>query len=96
MNVLMEKVLAEPGLKERASEVAPFAKKVAEQLRHARGEAAVARAVDEYALFTENRAFLRRELGVPVEVYRADDPERWDPAKRSIHAMPGRPAIYVE
>ena len=96
MNVLMEKALAEPGMRERASEVAAFAKKVVDQLRHPQGEARPAAAMDELALFTENRAFLRKELGVPVEVYAADDPKRWDPAKRSVHATPGRPAIYVE
>src|SRR5436309_12059695 len=34
MNVLMERALAEPGMRERAKEVAAFAKKVAEDLRH--------------------------------------------------------------
>jgi len=97
MNILMEKALADPGMRERGSEVAPFAKKVAEQLRHSKPEArGEGRPLDELSLFTENRAFLEKEFGMPVEVYVADDPERWDPAKRSGHAAPGRPAIYVE
>jgi len=31
-----------------------------------------------------------------VDVFRADDPARWDPAKKADHAVPGRPAIYLE
>jgi len=33
---------------------------------------------------------------VKVEVFRADDPRRWDPSKKGDRAAPGRPAIYVE
>src|SRR3989441_1135049 len=40
--------------------------------------------------------FLEKELRVKVDVFRADDPKRWDPSKKADHAVPGRPAIYVE
>jgi len=97
MNVLMERALAEPGMRERAKEVATFAKKVAEDLRHAKpDELARFASVDEFAMFRENLGFLERELRVKVDVFRADDPKRWDPSKKADHAVPGRPAIYVE
>jgi leucyl-tRNA synthetase len=98
MNVLMEKALVEPGMRERAKVVASYARKVAEDLRHAKPEELdrVAGVADELAFFTENASFLRAELGVPVDVFRADDPDRWDPSKKADRADPGRPAIYLE
>lgn len=97
MNVLMQTVLAEPGMRERAKEVAGYAKQVAEELKHARpGDLERIGSIDEFAKFRENAGFLGKELAVKVEVYRSDDPRRWDPSKRADRALPGRPAIYVE
>ena len=97
MNVLMERTLAEPGMRERAKDAAAYAKKVSDDLRRLRPEEAARFVVDdETALFTENAGFLASELGCSVEVVRGDDPARRDPAKKADHAVPGRPAIYVE
>ena len=97
MNVLMEKALAEPGNRERAKDVAAYAKKVSDDLRRMRPEEAARFVVaDEMALFGEDRTFLASELGCAVDVYRADDPARRDPAQKAVHAIPGRPALYVE
>ncbi len=98
MNVLMERALAEPGMRERARDVATYAKKVGEELRHLRREDLdrVAGIPDEFSFFSENVPFLREELGLRVDVFRADDPARWDPAKRAENAVPGRPAIHLE
>jgi len=97
MNVLMEKALAQPGMRERAKEVAAYAKQVADELRHARVEDLDRfGSVDEFAMFRENAHFLAKELSVKVDVFRADDPHRWDPSKKSDRAVPGRPAIFVE
>jgi leucyl-tRNA synthetase len=97
MNVLMDKVLALPGMRERAKDVAAYAKQVAEELRHARVEDLERfGSLDEFAMFRENSHFLAKELGVKVDVFRADDPHRWDPSKKAERAVPGRPAIYVE
>jgi len=98
MNALMAKTLEDPGMRERAKDVASYAKKLTDDLRHARPEDLVRRAAvaDEAARFLEDREFLARELGARVDVYRADDPGRRDPAGKAEHAIPGRPAIYVE
>ncbi|OGS60063.1 MAG: leucine--tRNA ligase [Euryarchaeota archaeon RBG_19FT_COMBO_69_17] len=98
MHVLMDRSLADPVLKDRAKDVAAYAKRLVEELRHAR-PADLARQPDaarEHDRFREDAPFLRSELGVRVDVYRADDPDRWDPARKADHAIPGRPAIYVE
>jgi len=97
MNVLMEKALAQPGMRDRAKEVAAYAKQVADELKHARVEHLDRfDSVDEFAMFRENAHFLAKELGVKVDVFRADDPRRWDPSTKADRAVPGRPAIYVE
>jgi leucyl-tRNA synthetase len=97
LNVLMEKALAEPGMRERAKEVAAYAKQVADDVKHARLEDLERfSSVDEFAMFRENARFLGKELGVKVDVDRADDPHRWDPSNKAERAIPGRPAIYLE
>jgi leucyl-tRNA synthetase len=97
MNVLMEKSLARPGMRPLAKEVAAYAKNLAEDLRHSKADDIDRIAsVDDFALFRENAEFLAKELRAAVEVFRADDPNRWDPSNKAQHAVPGRPAIYVE
>jgi len=97
MNALMEKALAEPGMRDHAKELAAYAKKLGEELRRAKpDESARVGSVDEFTMFRENVGFLQSELRAQVDVFRADDPKRWDPAKKADHAVPGRPAIYVE
>ncbi|MGQ0796381.1 MAG: leucine--tRNA ligase [Methanobacteriota archaeon] len=97
INALIEKALSDPGMRERAKEVAAYAKKVADELRHRRpAEAPALASVEEFERFSDDLAFLRTELGARVDVYRADDPSRWDPKARAGLAVPGRPAIYVE
>jgi len=97
MNVLMEKALAEPGMRARAKEVAAYAKKIAEDFRHTKAdEFDRFTLVDGFALFRENAAFLEKELRASIDVFRGDDPNRWDPSGKADHAVPGRPAIYVE
>jgi len=97
MNALMAKALAEPGMRDHAKEVAAYAKKVSEDLRRTKMEEVARFAVaDEPTLFQENADFLASELGCRVDIFRAEDPARWDPANKAGHAVPGRPAIYVE
>src|SRR5207247_2144779 len=87
MNGLMERVLAEPGMRERAKEVAAFAKNVAEDLRHARPDDLDRfGSVDEFAMFRENLGFLAKELRATVDVFRADDPGK---APLRDHGGPG-------
>lgn len=96
MRVLVEKALAEPGMRERAKDVATYAKKVADELAHAKSEDLERLGEgDELASFRESLGFLRQELGARVDVFRADDPRRWDPLKKADQSVPGRPAIYV-
>src|SRR5207247_11056317 len=91
MNVLMERALAEPGMRDRAKEVAAYAKKLGEELRHAKPDESVrAGSVEEFAMFRENVGFLGSELCAQVGVFGAGDPERRDPAGWWGHAVAGR------
>ncbi len=97
MNVLMEKALAEPGMRERAKDLAAYVKRLSEDVRRAKvDELARFTVRDELALFRENADFLASELGAKVEVFRADDAGRWDPENKADHAVPSRPAIFME
>lgn len=98
MNAVMERALAEPGMRERSKELATYAKKAVDELRHTKPEELGRRpdASREFELFMESLAFLRSELGARIDVYRAGDPKRWDPSKKADQAIPGRPAIYLE
>ncbi|MGC8961360.1 MAG: leucine--tRNA ligase [Candidatus Bathyarchaeia archaeon] len=51
---------------------------------------------NEYELLRECSKYLEGELGVPVEVYSEDDPEKVDPAGRAGRAEPLKPAIHIE
>ena len=97
MNALMEKALAERGMRERAKEVAAYAKQLAEELKYA-GVEDIERfaSIDEFRMFRESTPFLGTELSLKVDVFAADDPHRWDPSDKGDRAVPGRPAIYVE
>ncbi|MCK4266665.1 MAG: hypothetical protein KAX31_05245, partial [Thermoplasmata archaeon] len=44
--------------------------------------------VDELAYLKEAGEFLAKELGCDVDVYTADDPEKYDPNNRSGQAYP--------
>ncbi len=98
LSSLIERALAEPSMRDHARDVAAYAKILAEELRRNRGEirAGMPPPEDEFVFFKENRPFLEQELGGEVVVYQADDPARPDPEGRARHALPGRPAIFLE
>ncbi|KYH41734.1 MAG: leucyl-tRNA synthetase [Candidatus Bathyarchaeota archaeon B26-2] len=52
---------------------------------------------EEFGHFTAAKEFLSEELGfTEVNVFRASDEERYDPANRAKRARPKRPGIYLE
>ena len=52
--------------------------------------------LDEKGVLAESKAFLSRELRVPVEIHTEDDSGLYDPKMRSRLAEPYRPAIFIE
>src|SRR5207247_10500494 len=93
MNVLMEKALAQPGMRDRAKEVAAYAKQVADELKHARVEHLDRfDSVDEFAMFRENAHFLPKDLGVKLDVVRANDRRCGIRSTKVTPTAPGGPA----
>ncbi|MCD6414134.1 MAG: leucine--tRNA ligase [Candidatus Diapherotrites archaeon] len=52
--------------------------------------------IDEYDGLKSAELFLSEELGVPVKVFREEDPKKYDPTGKASKALPLYPAIYVE
>jgi leucyl-tRNA synthetase len=51
--------------------------------------------LDEFETLSREKEYLLTALGVPVEIYSADEAGE-DPKGKSKQAEPGRPAIYIE
>ena len=98
MGALMERATADASLRERAKDVAAFAQQAVNDMTRRKGEelARAATLVDEKAYLDTAVAFLSREIGCPVAVHDADETGVWDPRAKARHAVPGRPAIFVE
>jgi len=98
MGALMERATADGSLRERVKDVAAFAPRAVDDLSRRKGEelARAAVVVDEKAYLEKAVPFLSREIGCPVAVHDAEETGVWDPRAKARHAMPGRPAIFVE
>ena len=95
---LTKAVMGREDLRRRGKESADFARKTAEDLMK-RSESEMKQLgmeIDEFAYLSGASAFLSKELGCEVAVYRADDAQAPDPQKKARAAQPHRPAIYVE
>lgn len=53
--------------------------------------------IDEFQVLSEGSGFIKDHFSAgDVEVFMADDPERYDPDDRADQSLPFKPAIYVE
>ena len=71
-------------------EAAQFANKLIQQMRK---EEFIR--IDEKEYFETAKEFLEREFGANIFIYSGDE-ECYDPANKRRHAMPYKPAIYIE
>lgn len=91
---LIKACMADESLKAHAKELPRFAAqmhKSPETLRRSAGEP-----FDEFEVLHGATGFLEASLGAKIELYRADDARRRDPANKAGVANPGKPAIYLE
>ncbi|HEV8595266.1 MAG TPA: leucine--tRNA ligase [Thermoplasmata archaeon] len=95
---LMERLAEDPDLRRQIGEAGALAKRVVEEMSRRRADdlAQASVVVDEREYLRSARPFLERELRSTVAVHEAGDPDARDPKGKSRHALPGRPAIYVE
>jgi leucyl-tRNA synthetase len=98
MRAVMEKVTADPDLKEKAKEAAQFAgiavKDIGRMSR--RDLERFGELIDERGYLEDSKEFLKSEFSCKVEVFDADDEARYDPNSKAKFATPWRPAIFVE
>lgn len=85
-------------LRARGKETSEFAKKTAVEVMRASdlsSKKALA-SLDETQFLSSASQFISSELGLAVEVYSADDGDKYDPMDKARVAAPGRVAIYLE
>jgi leucyl-tRNA synthetase len=97
---LIKAVMKEPELKPHAADLAKFLARAVREIRGMADERLAilaATEIDELQVLHEAAEFIRRQFGATtVEVFKADDPKRYDPKDRARLALPMKPAIFVE
>jgi leucyl-tRNA synthetase len=100
VSALMEKAMATPELRHRARRVAPFARKLVDELMKTPPEVVTARSclgyVDEERVLNAAKGFYTAEFHASFDIHREDHPEIRDPKGRAPLAEPYRPAVYIE
>lgn len=81
-------------------ELADFYKRTVKQVRKMpedRVSILSERDIDEFEILKDAASFLKeRSNAENIEIWKSDDPERYDPEKRADRALPFKPAIHVE
>lgn len=85
-------------LRSKGKETSEFAKKTAVEIMRLPdlSQKKALASLDETAFLRSASEFLAQELGIPVDVYSADDPDKYDPMNKARVAAPGRVAICLE
>jgi leucyl-tRNA synthetase len=98
MGTLMNEVMADEAVRANSKAVPPFAQELVKELPRTSHEVLerIASLTDEADFLLENKTFIEREVGSPIEVVPADAPDMEDPGNKARQAVPGRVAIYVE
>lgn len=91
MKAVMEEAMKDDELRKKSNEVSKYVADLMKDPSRLRFEVAL----DESKVFSETREFLEKEFSAKVEVHRAE-PGVYDPMKKMGHAVPMKPAIYVE
>jgi leucyl-tRNA synthetase len=92
MGVLMKAAMSDPVISKYRKDAPKYAQKLA-KAAHSLNTGDLK--LDEFETLSREKDYLQGVLGVPVEVYSADQPGA-DPMSKSKQAEPGRPAIYIE
>lgn len=96
---MVRRVEEELGLRLYKSELPKILQKMVELLEdmpQERLEILKTAILDEYSILKNAAAFLSKQLGGEIRIFRADDPARFDPRNKAVVALPTRPAIYIQ
>ena len=89
--------MSDPEIRSNGKAASELSKKVAaSMLREDSKKIRMYAETDEHSIVRDASNFLKDEMGLPVSVFSADDPSKYDPMGKSAAAIPGRPAIYLE
>ena len=93
---LTKRCMADKNLKKRGKETSDFVKKIAVDLMrfNLKDKKALAD-LDEEVLLKSAKDFIASETGMEIEIYGADEEDKFDPSNKARVAVPGRPAIYL-
>lgn len=87
---LMKTFMQDPEFRKHGKEVNAYI------VRLVKDRPTYAPSFDEYGMLRENAEYLSREFHCRVEVFRAGDPERYDPSGKAHVALPYKPGIFIE
>jgi leucyl-tRNA synthetase len=95
---LIKTLMADPENRKHGKEIPKYVQKIVpdvSSMKTERFEMMLDMKLDETTILRENIGCLSNEIGCPIQVYTADEPE-YDPENKSRFALPLRPAIYLE
>jgi len=99
-SLLMKEIMKDRDLREKAKQVANLVPKVIKEINQTPPGKREVRLklgeINEREILLEAKEFLEQELKAEISVYAEEEMERYDPKNRAGHAIPYRPAIYIE
>lgn len=99
-DALIKELVSDPSLKAKAREVVSFVGNVADQALRMPADMRRLKLqlgrIDELDVLRGAQKLYSKQFDAEVAVFAQEDPERYDPKKRSELAQPYRPAIFIE
>jgi leucyl-tRNA synthetase len=92
MGTIMKIAMSQPEIVKNKKDAPKYAQKLAKSVHYLSAEVL---AMDDFSVLSQEKAYLQAILGVPIDVFSADDLIE-DPMQKSKQAEPGRPAIYIQ
>jgi len=92
MGAIMKIAMSQPKIAKNKKDAPKYAQKLAKSI-HSLGAEVLT--LDDFSVLSLEKAYLQATLGIPIDVFSADDPIE-DPMSKSKQAEPGRPAIYIQ
>jgi leucyl-tRNA synthetase len=97
---LMRELMKDTDMKKVAKHVAKFVGQIVDEVNRMPSEKRRRQLkvgiMDENNALKEAETFFKREFNAEICVYNEEDPDCYDPKKRTQLARPYRPAIYIE
>jgi leucyl-tRNA synthetase len=96
---IMKAIFQNPEIKKYGKQVAKLVPKLLPTLKNLSPEMIEQKLKGHFDEFTTLKTaipFIENTFSTTVEIYEADDPERYDPMKKANNAIPGRAAIFIE